>query len=628
MGQATFTSSGTGNWSASGTWSRSGSDADGVPDGDDNVIIISTHNVTATASATCAVLTFNSTTDSPTLTVNTGIVVTVSGAINVLNTAGSNTYALITGLGSVSCASIVVGGNVTTLSADATTRLDLTVSSISVSGDVNLFGEDDGNDDNDCIFRISSGQLSVAGQIITDEENGSNVNITMNAGSQNGTLVLTNTAPFLNSVGTLGYNFYGTSNTVNYASTSSQTVAVTTYRNLTISGGGAKTASNNVTVNGTLTLTNGILTFTGGQLRVSNTGSVTGASNASHINGQVRKTGSTLFVFPVGKSGRYAPIEVSSISTSVDITAEYLRADPGTGGLPLAGGASNPNVESVSRSEYWSLLSNNSAATCSVKLSLDAGSLNSSTPNLLRLVRTTNTTTSPITWTSFVSQANTTNTGTSSSGSITAASVSLGTTAFYTTFGSTTANAFIGLPVKYGTIKATEKGRGVQIDWTSYDEHYLANYQIERSADGIHFTSIGDVAPRNVTAETQYGFFDALPLSGTSFYRIRNIDLDSKSGLSNIVKINLNKNVKTISIYPNPMRGNRVSFQTSDLAQGTYNVELINAVGMRVFAQSISHAGGAINQGLSLPSNLKSGQYTLRINGNTTNSNHQLIILQ
>lgn len=56
------------------------------------------------------------------------------------------------------------------------------------------------------------------------------------------------------------------------------------------------------------------------------------------------------------------------------------------------------------------------------------------------------------------------------------------------------------LPVKFSNIKAFEKNAGVQIDWTSYSELHLANYQIERSADGINFTSVGEVAPRNVAA--------------------------------------------------------------------------------------------------------------------------------
>jgi len=54
---------------------------------------------------------------------------------------------------------------------------------------------------------------------------------------------------------------------------------------------------------------------------------------------------------------------------------------------------------------------------------------------------------------------------------------------------------------------------------------------------------------------------------------------------------------------------------------------VINAVGSRVFQQSVNHAGGAINQSLSLPI-LQSGQYTLRINGTSSSSIHKITILQ
>jgi len=116
-------------------------------------------------------------------------------------------------------------------------------------------------------------------------------------------------------------------------------------------------------------------------------------------------------------------------------------------------------------------------------------------------------------------------------------------------------------------------------------------------------------------------------LSGISFYRIRNNDIDGKSGLSNIVKVNLNKNIKSIGVYPNPVIGNRVSFQTSDLTKGIYQVEVINSMGARVYQLSVNHAGGAINQSLNLPT-LQSGQYTLRINGTSTSSIHKITILQ
>ena len=433
-----------------------------------------------------------------------------------------------------------------------------------------------------------------------------------------GTATATGTAPTYGPSSTLAYNGSAAQ------TTGSEFPSSNGPRNLTINNAAGVTLDFNRTINGTLNLTNGVLkTSTGKILTLSSSAdfarNTTGRGASSWVEGPMTKVGSGNFVFPLGKTGAgYSPLSITVSGTTAatdSYTAEYFSANAAT--VPGTTAPSLPG--SVSNKEYWNFVKNSGSAVVNVSLSTNY-SYPGATATKLFYVSGSGIWTSaggaytPGTPSTMVKDLFDDAAGVSYYGKITIGNIS--------SAGAST------LPVKYGTIKASEKGRGVQIDWTAYDEHYLANYQIERSVDGIHFTSIGDVAPRNVTAETQYGFFDALPLSGTSFYRIRNIDLDGKSGLSNIVKINLNKSVKTISVYPNPLRGNRVSFQTSDLAQGTYQVELINAVGMRVFAQSINHAGGAINQGLSLPSNLKSGQYTLRINGNTTSSNHPLIILQ
>src|SRR5258708_39591661 len=57
FGQATFYSSATGNWSNSGTWTiNSGSDADGVPDANDDVIVRGGFTVTVNANSSCNTL--------------------------------------------------------------------------------------------------------------------------------------------------------------------------------------------------------------------------------------------------------------------------------------------------------------------------------------------------------------------------------------------------------------------------------------------------------------------------------------------------------------------------------------------------------------------------------------------
>lgn len=190
-----------------------------------------------------------------------------------------------------------------------------------------------------------------------------------------------------------------------------------------------------------------------------------------------------------------------------------------------------------------------------------------------------------------------------------------------TGMGSTTGNASAAwsnlspqgapLPVKFGNIMGYEKSAGVQIDWTAYSEENVAQYIVERSADGQHFSEVGTVAARNNASEIQYGFFDANPLAGYNFYRLRNVDIDGKNGYSNIIRVDLTKGGKDITVYPNPVRGGNISYGSAQLAKGNYTVRIINAGGQQVFTQRFSHTGGAINQSVQLPASLNSGFYTL-----------------
>jgi hypothetical protein len=78
----------------------------------------------------------------------------------------------------------------------------------------------------------------------------------------------------------------------------------------------------------------------------------------------------------------------------------------------------------------------------------------------------------------------------------------------------------------------------------------------------------------NNTSDGDYGFFDANPLPGTSYYRIKNNDLDGKSAYSIIVRVNRNKTIKGLSLYPNPVVNGIVLLQGSDLSRGNYKINI------------------------------------------------------
>ena len=138
-----------------------------------------------------------------------------------------------------------------------------------------------------------------------------------------------------------------------------------------MSGAGA------TTVNGQLTLTNGIVvTSSTHLLTLGATATSPGASINSYVSGPMRKvinlTGT--YSFPLGSisANRFRPAVIGS-TTAVDTwTAEYVANDPSTDGLNR-NAINIANIAKVSGFEYWNI-SRSGATTASVTLSYNTGS--------------------------------------------------------------------------------------------------------------------------------------------------------------------------------------------------------------------------------------------------------------
>jgi len=107
------------------------------------------------------------------------------------------------------------------------------------------------------------------------------------------------------------------------------------YGNLTMNNSSGVSLAQAITVNGDLTLTDGILTSTSTNLlTLGSTSSVSGGSDVSFVNGPMSSTwpasGSINKTFPLGKDATYRPLDISlSSSASQVMKAELFNADAG-----------------------------------------------------------------------------------------------------------------------------------------------------------------------------------------------------------------------------------------------------------------------------------------------------------
>jgi plastocyanin len=110
------------------------------------------------------------------------------------------------------------------------------------------------------------------------------------------------------------------------------------------------------------------------------------------------------------------------------------------------------------------------------------------------------------------------------------------------------------LPVELVSFNGRMLNAQTQLNWKTATEINSDYFNIERSADGIHFVSIGQVkATGNSSHEVAYNFVDASPLAAFNFYRLKMVDLDGKTTFSSVIKLNNTKATQLV-LSPNPFK--------------------------------------------------------------------------
>jgi hypothetical protein len=151
-------------------------------------------------------------------------------------------------------------------------------------------------------------------------------------------------------------------------------------------------------------------------------------------------------------------------------------------------------------------------------------------------------------------------------------------------------------PLVWGEIQAEaqpELGK-VQLLWSTESEENNAQFQIERSRDGLLFSAQDQITSQgNSTTVQSYVWDDPLPASGKSFYRLRQIDLDGQYSYSPLAEV-LYKPSTSIRIeaYPVPVRrGEKLRLVLYASQNSVPYVQLVDMMGREVRRYPISGEG-------------------------------------
>jgi len=143
------------------------------------------------------------------------------------------------------------------------------------------------------------------------------------------------------------------------------------------------------------------------------------------------------------------------------------------------------------------------------------------------------------------------------------------------------------LPVSWRTIELYQHAKSNQLEWSVTDQVNNAYFTVERSADGADFLDLVRVP---ATAANDYTFTDFEPLSGHSFYRVRQRDFDGRATLSPTVSGYRTRS--DIRLYPNMIRaGEPVKLELPEaVAEGAVSIDLIDQHGRSVRRKTVDAA--------------------------------------
>jgi hypothetical protein len=152
------------------------------------------------------------------------------------------------------------------------------------------------------------------------------------------------------------------------------------------------------------------------------------------------------------------------------------------------------------------------------------------------------------------------------------------------------------LPITLSSFDAKATGNSVKLSWSTSSEINNDYFSVERSKDGINFTSFATVTGAgNSTSVKNYSIHDEEPMDGVNYYRLKQTDYDGQSTYSETATVLFDKNgthkLSIVSVSPNPFTSDfTVMYKVKK--SGTADVILTNYTGTLIRKETVATEKG------------------------------------
>jgi len=174
---------------------------------------------------------------------------------------------------------------------------------------------------------------------------------------------------------------------------------------------------------------------------------------------------------------------------------------------------------------------------------------------------------------------------------------------------------FYTLPVKWEKFETSVLSDcSVQLTWRTGDQTDVAQYVVERSADGRNYQDIATMA----AIGNSFSYYDKNLLQGATkvIYRILAIDIDGKKTYSSVNAVQLCGQKQQIKIYPTITNNYFVISASYPEQVKQLAVEVVDAAGRKIMVRQVAAVNGA--QTLFFDKRPASGSYVVVIRNQET----------
>ena len=169
------------------------------------------------------------------------------------------------------------------------------------------------------------------------------------------------------------------------------------------------------------------------------------------------------------------------------------------------------------------------------------------------------------------------------------------------------------LPVSFINIAAQKKGSGVTISWSTVYEVNNDFFEVERSNDGgLTWNTVIKTRGSGTSSTTKnYSVYDAKPLAGINYYRIRQVDQDGTSRYSTTVAYKLTIANTDVSVLANPFNAS-ITIDFLSQHNQVLTIKLFDNSGKLVNSQQMNFLRGSARKTIET-GNLARGMYVMQV---------------